>query len=496
MRPYLPTAALTLVMVGLLVTVSILACSGSLVYTLDDPYIHLALARNVKAGHYGINPGEWSSPSSSILWPILLALTPSWQFEVWPLLINAACAAGCSCLMHMKLSEAGLKPWTCTVLSLAFALGINLIGLVMTGMEHSLQVFLSMLIALHLTSQHCSRLTYIALLLLPLIRYECLAISYPALTYLWLKGDRVRASAVAALIAAAVVGFSFFLHSHGLPWLPCSVIAKSEGLRLIDNIRSEPALLTLLVWVAYVYRQRPLELILLVLAPAGGFLILGRTGWFGRYETFIVAYLSVFALSWQGGQSPHTAPAVTTSSSRSATPWVLIALAVSFPSLLLCTLRTPQAARNTWQMQAVMATVAHDLAEPVAVFDLGLVALRSDQRVLDLGGLGSYKALQARRNAGGDDSLWLQDILRAEGVEYAFVYETVFKNTPATWIKVADLMMPGKVVTVASGHATLFATSEAAAKRLETAIRCRETTGWNGSTMQWPTPHHSPAVDH
>ena len=41
--------------------------NGHLVYTLDDPYIHLALAENIIHGHYGVNAGEFSAPSSSIL---------------------------------------------------------------------------------------------------------------------------------------------------------------------------------------------------------------------------------------------------------------------------------------------------------------------------------------------------------------------------------------------------------------------------------------------
>ena len=33
------------------------------IYSLDDPYIHLALARQILHGHYGINPGEFAAPS-------------------------------------------------------------------------------------------------------------------------------------------------------------------------------------------------------------------------------------------------------------------------------------------------------------------------------------------------------------------------------------------------------------------------------------------------
>mgnify|MGYP001017862235 CR=1 FL=1 len=48
---------------------------GFFFYTLDDPYIHLALAENILRGHYGINLDEPSSPSSSIVYPFLVAAT-------------------------------------------------------------------------------------------------------------------------------------------------------------------------------------------------------------------------------------------------------------------------------------------------------------------------------------------------------------------------------------------------------------------------------------
>ena len=46
--------------------VSVRFAGGVLIYSLDDPYIHLALARTIQQGGYGINVGEWASPSSSI----------------------------------------------------------------------------------------------------------------------------------------------------------------------------------------------------------------------------------------------------------------------------------------------------------------------------------------------------------------------------------------------------------------------------------------------
>ena len=66
---------------------------GHLVYTLDDPYIHLALAENIINGHYGVNTSEFSAPASSILWPFIIAPFSAFGYgEYFPLLLNICSA--------------------------------------------------------------------------------------------------------------------------------------------------------------------------------------------------------------------------------------------------------------------------------------------------------------------------------------------------------------------------------------------------------------------
>ena len=69
---------------------------GKFMFYTDDPYIHLALAQQIAHGHYGINVGEASSPSSSILWPFLIApLTLLGSPVYGVLLLNVLLGCGC-----------------------------------------------------------------------------------------------------------------------------------------------------------------------------------------------------------------------------------------------------------------------------------------------------------------------------------------------------------------------------------------------------------------
>ena len=66
---------------GLFLT--ILFSNNFFTYTLDDPYIHLELAKNIFGGNHGINITEFSAPSSSIIFPFLLAPFSNFQFYLF-----------------------------------------------------------------------------------------------------------------------------------------------------------------------------------------------------------------------------------------------------------------------------------------------------------------------------------------------------------------------------------------------------------------------------
>src|SRR5215468_4391895 len=75
----------------------LIATRGHFVYALEAAYTHLALAQQIAQGHYGLAPGEAAAPSSSILFPFLLAgLKFLGLGTKLPLVINVACtlAAG------------------------------------------------------------------------------------------------------------------------------------------------------------------------------------------------------------------------------------------------------------------------------------------------------------------------------------------------------------------------------------------------------------------
>ncbi|MGC8775187.1 MAG: hypothetical protein ACP5R6_08010 [Chlorobaculum sp.] len=214
-----PVALLVLWFTGAIVLIlwSMFLCDGHLIYTLDDPYIHLRVAQNILHGSYGINFGEYSSPSSSVIYPYLLAFTEFAGFGIWgPLVINmlamalAVYAVGRIFRDYVFTYNINDSRFVASRF-FPFALGIltcflmNAWGLVMTGMEHSLHVLAVVLVIwgflriLDGESEFPGWLIPV-IVTLPFIRFEGFAMSLFSVCALVYLGHRFRALVAMLLI--------------------------------------------------------------------------------------------------------------------------------------------------------------------------------------------------------------------------------------------------------------------------------------------------------
>jgi hypothetical protein len=209
---------------------------------------------------------------------------------------------------------------------------------------------------------------------------------------------------------------------------------------------------------------------------------MGRNGWFGRYEVSILLYLLIISADLLADSVGILAePLMSSPRGQAGGIGRVVKVSTLFPLLLIfvvgtrpvweSTLLTPVAAKNIQDQQVQMALIASRyLDKPVAVNDLGAVALSSKRYVLDLYGLGSYEALSLRRDPNNDPRLWIPRLMAAKDVRHAIVYDSWFPVTPDNWIKVANLKLPGRRVTPASDIVSFYATSPASAKDLTQAI--------------------------
>jgi hypothetical protein len=223
--------------------------AGHVWFTLDDPYIHLALAQHIAAtAHYGINSGELAAPSSSILYPfVLAALLKLGLGQAAPMLVCFVATIISGLLFCAILRRAGYfsdesvrrTTWPGFLMLCILVFAGNLIGLEFTGMEHAAQVAVSLACVLgvvrFLQNGIATRYWLVCAIAAPLVRYEGASLWLgTVLLLMWHR--RWAPAAFVGLVGAAALGaFSLWLHMHGLAWLPSSVLAKLSSAEIFSH---------------------------------------------------------------------------------------------------------------------------------------------------------------------------------------------------------------------------------------------------------------------
>jgi hypothetical protein len=486
-------AAIVLIVIASLAVWSMLVCGGHLIYTLDDPYISLGLGWHIAHGHYGLNSTELASPSSSILYPFLLAGFAWSALQDWaPLLINALAAAAtaalfASMLVHYSLGLRAPERLRIVALVALLCVAINIVGVVFTGLEHSLHVLDSVAIvyglALALESGTAPRWLWLAILLNPLWRFEGAALSALALLALAVQGHRRLATLVLLLIAATVGGHMLAMSRLGLPPLPSSVLIKANvfaseqtgAQRLLSTLQhaTSSALQyswhTIFLWIEFALvllhllrgRRGPQRLFAAVIVGTVlAHVLLGSWGWWYRYEIYLLAVLTAAVIVLWHVEISHFVRHASPLALAGAAATVLLANAFYVRATLL----TPFAGRGIYEQQFQMHRFAVDFYHrPVAVNDLGWASYRNPEYVLDLWGLGSEAARKARlvdRKPG-----WIEQLTRSHGVGVAMIYPNWFQGEiPLEWRPLAELRSAHRHVYAGNDETvTVYATSDSAA---------------------------------
>jgi len=441
-------------------------CGGRLVYSLDDAYIHLSVAEQIAAGGYGINPGEFSAPSSSILWDFLSApFSSTGVHHLIPLLINIASLFWSVSLIHKIIlmilpAAAGLK--ACAI-AFWFAVGVNLFGLVFTGMEHSLQVAVTLAV-MHgvigsASGRKVGRSMILAMIVGPAIRYELLAVTLGAAVILFFQGRRKTAIVALAGSLIPLLAFSLFLVSRGFPPLPSSVLAKLAEGGLSGGLGGMPAnrlrlyttdsdafrflfLLSLLPVALHWRRDRPSRLVAAFGVIVGlSHLLVGRYGWFGRYHIYSTVVL-LLSLAWSFRNDLNALLPRGKGFGRLGI--LMIPLTVFLLPELSVTVKTPLASRVVFLQHGVMRRIALAYGDRVAVNDIGWVSYGNPNHVLDLWGLANE---ESRRHHLERGTGWVGRLVEADGAGLVMLYGSVFGvEVPENWTRVAVLGMTGPVV--------------------------------------------------
>ena len=481
---------------------------GQFLYALDDPYIHLALSDGIAHGHYGVNPGEFASPSSSVLWPYLLAPLSRWsRAPLAPLALNILAGIGFAWLAGVAVARwptpPGVHPGSAgerwrRILSVIALLFIgNLAGLTFIGMEHTLQVLLAAsgawAIVACLEDRPVPLWCLLAVAVGPSVRYENLGISLAVAIALAGRRQMGRAAVLMGVSVLPLLAFSAYLHHLGLPWVPTSILIKSRVQNALGVQQPPWMLIVNNLAELFLVPERILVLILLLTlailagrernrahryALAGSaialglHLLVGRFGWFYRYEVYIVAFGTLVVL--------HAVQ----ERCRGLLGWYVL-------GLLGCCFPYVQAARDVvlcanqvYRQQFQTRRFMNDFyTGNVAVNDLGLVSYnhRPGMYVLDLWGLASAEAAQQQHRT----TAWMGDIVRAHHVGLVVIYPLWFPPPPPDWTLLGELCLSDSPVVLGNSCVSYFETPDAPAS-LESEFDRFVTTLPVGTTIRMP----------
>ena len=481
--------------------------NGTFLYSMDDPYIALALSDQIRHGNYGISSGLHAAPDSSILDPFLLAVAAGTPIHPYlPLILNCLAlfttiAIMWRFFMHLRLAEDtfGIVAQAAALLLLAICL--NLIGVVFTGLEHSLHIAAVAAciygLALFLDEGEMPAWLPAVIVLAPLLRYEGLALSFGALLVIALRGHWRTAAGAFGLIVLFMGGFSAFLLRLGLPPLPSSVLSKSDvaadgisgaGMELFQSIGqnvshmdSIPAgALLLVVGVAAAVRclrelpARPWRwtsqglMALLLVCLIGGHAVAGQFGWLDRYEDYALVGTALIGIYLMR----ETILNVLSNKKQRLifSCGTAVALSVFCSPYIGSTWQVPLAANNIYEQQFQMHRFVNDFYHgPVAVNDLGLVSYHNPNFVLDLGGLASEQARILKSSDADADAY--RAFVESNDVHLAIIYDEWFPDqVPTSWVKVASMDLSRQRISSAQSEVQFYATDAFTVSKLRAKL--------------------------
>ena len=454
--------------------------NGEFSYPLDDPYIHLRLAQNLfDTGALGINPGEFASAASSMSWPAIMApLTGLFDTAIGIPLVLATIASVVTLVL--------IDPWARrreVRLSLRIALLFGMVVIVplvlvsLTGMEHALQVGLSiLLVSLCIDTvgddaERTSRPWVIGLVALALAatRLEIIFVAPPL--FVLLAMHRRWRSVVGLCVGAALPLIAIVAIDLGQGWppLPASISAKSlavnDGIaRFLPNpdyisiaIGRRPRFLAvvvvlgLMVWLGHrlgpLLDRRALRWGLVALSITALHVCFSQTGWLYRYEAYMIALcLCASALLGESILRHREELQLGVGLRRAVLAALVVFIGLAVFDGVRVNLVGLTGIREIHQQQIQMArfAAANCPGCRVVLNDIGAVALYGDGTITDAVGLANRAVIEAKLD-GDYDAATIDRIARDEGATWAMIYpgwQDGIQEVPESWTLVGTWSWP------------------------------------------------------
>lgn len=460
---------------------------GHLIYTLDDPYIHMAISKNfAHYGVWGVTQHGFTSTSSSLLWTIVISLIYliGGVNEIIPFILNIIFTIGALSMVYIILNEFKIsKVYILMVLILIIFL-TPLPALVFTGMEHIMHIFLVILFiylsVLILVKDKEGTFKYLLVLafLLIMTRYESIFLIITVSFLFFMKKNYLYSISLTAvsLIPLGVYGLISIL--EGWYFLPNSIVLKSIVTgnqpflskiyflnifnHFIDQmfhseIYSEILVLFLISSIFLLInlfnrRFKDLYTVMLFIFISITFLhlLFANVGWFYRYEAYLV-FTGIFINSiviYQFLYKNKINIELSKILRYSALMLLLCLIVIPLGPRYISFSETPVATHNIYEQQYQMGLFIKQFYnnESIALNDVGAVNYLADVKCTDVYGLSNMDVARAKKGEYYTPEE-LSGLLKNNNIKVIIIYDKWFKNMiPSDWIKVSDWEIQNNIV--------------------------------------------------
>lgn len=491
----------------LLSVISLKMNHGHFVYSLDDAYIHMSIAKNFAIhGVWGVTEYGFTSSSSSLLWTLIISVIYylTGVNNLIPFIVNIILGSLTICIVYYILKSLKIRPIYTLIVLLGVIFFAPIPYLIFIGMEHILQIILVtsyLYLAVQiLTNSNSKPLNdYLLLILtvpLAMVRYESLFLIV-IVAFLFILKKRFKYAFLIvgfAVLPLAIYGLISVL--NGWSFLPNSLIIKSSIIKSSINTISNTAPDLTKFYSNYIpktitslitYSMAIISAILLLILATFRFkksktiwevptlwlvitgtliliqLIFVNNDWMLRYTAYLVV-LGLIAITL--GVSDYIPEKLYFNfNKKSMTKYLgiilLIILLLSPFAIKMYDLAiTPQATNNIYEQQYQMALFLKEYYpnESIAANDIGLINYDTNIKCLDLVGLSSNDIAQAHENDTFDASA-VYKLANQHNVKIAIIYDEWWTgDVPSNWIKVGEWTTPHNVI-LGGSTVSFYATS-------------------------------------
>ncbi|PKL78020.1 MAG: hypothetical protein CVV25_12885 [Ignavibacteriae bacterium HGW-Ignavibacteriae-4] len=448
-------------------------------FPMDDPYIHLAMGKNLALhGNWGPMAGVFNSSSSSLLYTLIISV-----FFFLGLggistlfIINIVSSIGCLFAFEKAIRALDFNPDRYIILVFAFVLIVPLYHIAFLSMEHTLHIWLILLAITRAAKYFANednntKLTIslsIVTSLATMARYETLFFAFIVGLLLLYRKQFKNAFIFGIITLLPIAIFGYISVMNGESFLPNSVLIK--GIRSGDtnwvyyakylvrwakNMIEFPdygvSLLLVISVVIWKLKDKKYDfaywfsfIALFVIVLHGSF---AKIGWLARYEAYLIA-IALVSLTFLYDK-------FSTNRKTKFIPFLIIAIFVllrTFPN----TFDYRYGMQNIYNQQYQMSQFIKEYynESEIVINDIGTTSYYTNAKYIDVWGLADYDIVEYKLKNGFIDQDLVSRLSYDRNSQIAIIYnENSFHYVPSEWKKVASWTIKNRQV---SNFATIY----------------------------------------